>query len=380
MSHKLGVKSVRSLVQPGDGVMPLVKGINHAKKSVEILIFRFDRPEIERALASAVSRGVFVHALIAYTNRGGERNLRALEMRLLAAGVTVARTADDLLRYHGKMMIIDRRELYVLGFNFTYLDIEHSRSFGLITTNRRVVQEAVKLFEADTKRQPYTPGLASFVVSPANARKALSAFIKAAKKQLLIYDPEISDPEMIRLLEERAKAGVEVKVIGRLSRGGANLAVRKPAQLRLHTRTIVRDGRAAFIGSQSLRALELDARREIGVIFQDVRVANCLSNTFQDDWNLEEQYAQPAIKEELPPAAKVAKKVARAVVKDMAPVTPVVEVTVKEVVGDTADVDFNAEEIEESVKDAVKEAVRQVVLNVVEDVAPAGESSKESAR
>src|SRR6202023_1933797 len=121
---------------------------------IEIVIFRFDRIEIEKALATAVSRGVFVHALIAYTNRGGEKNLRELELRLLAAGVTVARTADDLVRYHGKMMIVDRRELYLLAFNFTFLDIEHSRSFGLITTNRKVVHEAVKLFEADTKRQP----------------------------------------------------------------------------------------------------------------------------------------------------------------------------------------------------------------------------------
>ena len=376
----MGVTPVRSLVQPGDGIMPLVKGINHAKKSVEIVIFRFDRTEIERALANAVTRGVSVHALIAYTNRGGEKNLRALEMRLLAAGVTVARTADDLLRYHGKMIVIDRRELYVLGFNFTYLDIEHSRSFGLITTNRRVVQEAIKLFEADTKRQPYTPGLASFVVSPANARKELSAFIKGAKKQLLIYDPEISDPAIIRLLEERAKAGVEIRIIGRVSHGGANLQVRKLPQMRLHTRTFIRDGRQGFIGSQSLRALELDARREIGVIFQDVKVIARLMNTFQEDWALKEQSTQPGIKEELPPAMKVAKKVARAVVKDMAPVTPVVEVTVKEVVGDTADVDLNAEELEESVKDAVKEAVKQVVMNVVEDVAPSPAPLKQGAR
>src|ERR1700686_1028583 len=217
MSGNPGVKSVRSLVQPGDGIMPLVRGINSAKKSVEILIFRFDRTEIERALANAVSRGVFVHALIAYTNRGGEKQLRALEMRLLAAGVTVARTADDLLRYHGKMIIVDRRELYVLSFNFTYLDIEHSRSFGLIATHRKVVQEAVKLFEADTKRQPYTPGLATFVVSPANARKELESFIKKAKKELLIYDPEIADTEMLRVLNERAKAGVDIKIIGRVS-------------------------------------------------------------------------------------------------------------------------------------------------------------------
>src|SRR5215472_948956 len=77
------------LLQPGDGVMPLVKGITTAQHTVEILIFRFDRREIERALANAVSRGVSVHALIAHTNRSGEQALRELELRLLGAGVTV---------------------------------------------------------------------------------------------------------------------------------------------------------------------------------------------------------------------------------------------------------------------------------------------------
>src|SRR5580698_11193504 len=132
---------MKLLVQPGDGIAPLVKGINDATKTIQILIFRFDRVEVENALVKAVSRGVDVRALIAYTNRGGERSLRALEMRLLAAGVTVARTADDLVRYHGKMMIVDGRDLYLTGFNFTNLDIERSRSFGFITTNAKLVQE-----------------------------------------------------------------------------------------------------------------------------------------------------------------------------------------------------------------------------------------------
>jgi len=359
---------VRLLVQPGDGVMPLVKAIDHAKKSVEIVIFRFDRREIETALAKAVTRGVRVHALIAYTNRGGEKNLRDLEMRLLAAGVTVARTADDLVRYHGKMMIVDRRELFLLAFNFTYLDIEHSRSFGVISTNAKLVEEAVKLFVADTTRQPYTPGLGAFVVSPVNARKQISAFIKGAKKQLLIYDPEISDPAMLRLLEERAKAGVEIEIIGKVTRKSANLTVHKLALMRLHTRSIVRDGSDVFVGSQSLRPLELDARREIGAIFRNQKIAGRLIKIFQDDWGQKESPAQ-AVREEVPPAAKVAKKVARVVIKELPPVTPVVETAVQEVVGPGANVDLDPEELEEQVKDAVKEAVKQVVMEAVEEIA-----------
>jgi cardiolipin synthase len=333
------------MVQPADGVMPLVKAINKAKHRVEIVIFRFDRTEVEKALVSAVSRGVFVHALIAYTNRGGERNLRKLEMRLLAEGVTVARTADDLVRYHGKMMIIDRRELYVLAFNFTYLDMDHSRAFGVVTGNKKLVAEAVKLFEADTKRQPYMAGQPNFVVSPVNSRKQLSAFLQGAKKQLLIYDPEISDQPMIRILEDRAKAGVDIRIIGRLTRKSEKLQVHKLSSIRLHTRTIIRDGVQAFIGSQSLRELELGARREIGIIFRDRKIVTQLIKTFTEDWE----------------AIQVAKKFAKAVAKELPPVAPVVEVVVKELVGNKAEVKLDLQEVEEAVKEAVKEAVRDVV-------------------
>src|SRR5439155_9248571 len=161
----------------------------------------------------AVARGVRVRALTANTNKGGEKRLRDLEMVLLDGGVTVSRTAHDLVRYHGKMMILDARLLHVYGFNFTRLDIEKSRSFGVITRNTRLVQEAIRLFEADFDRKPYTAGFDRFVVSPDNARERLAAFIRGARKELLIYDPKVSHPVILRLLAERAKAGVHVNII-----------------------------------------------------------------------------------------------------------------------------------------------------------------------
>ena len=147
--------SVKLLIQPEDGIAPLVAAIKKAKKSVDIVIFRFDRAEIEAALKDAAERGVSVSALIAYANHGGEKSLRKLEMRLLEAGVTVSRTADDLARYHDKLLIIDRRLLFVLSFNFTHLDIDHSRGFGIVTKKGKLVQEALKLLKADTDRTPY---------------------------------------------------------------------------------------------------------------------------------------------------------------------------------------------------------------------------------
>jgi cardiolipin synthase A/B len=357
---------VRLLVQPLDSVMPLVRAIDRARKSIELVIFRLDRQEIEHALRNAVNRGIFVHALIARTNRGGEDGLRKLEMRLLDAGITVARTADNLPRYHDKMLIIDRNTLYLLAFNFTILDIERSRSFGIVTKNAKLVQEAVKLFEADTKRQPYTPGLSTFLVSPINARQQLAKFISGAKKELLIYDPRISDRSMIRLLEERARAGIKISIIGHLTRH-TKLISRKLTAIRLHTRAIVRDRRNAFIGSQSLRQAELDARREAGVIIREPKIVARLIRIFEEDW-LSAKDAT-SLKEQRPPIEKVMKKAAKAITKEFPPMTPVLEQAVKEVIGNRTDVDLDPIEIEESIKDAVKEALKEIVKDVVEEAA-----------
>jgi cardiolipin synthase len=274
---------VKLIIEPDDGVAPVVKAIRKARKSLDIVIFRFDRGEVEKALAGAVERGVNVRALIAHTNKGGEKTLRKLELRLLEAGLTVSRTADDLPRYHGKMMIIDK-VLHIHGFNFTKLDIDKSRSFGVVTRDRKLVAEAMRLFEADFTRQPYTPTHSRFVVSPENARTVLTGFVKGARKQLLIYDQQVSDNLVQRVLLDRAKAGVEIRIIGRLEKDLPRVTTRKLADMRLHVRAIVRDGASVFIGSQSLRKLELDGRREVGVIVNDSRIAKKVASVFESDW------------------------------------------------------------------------------------------------
>jgi phosphatidylserine/phosphatidylglycerophosphate/cardiolipin synthase-like enzyme len=347
--------------------MPLIQGIENAQRSVQIVIFRFDRSDIERALENAVARGVAVHALIAYLNRGGEKKLRKLEMRLLQAGVTVARTSDDLTRYHDKFMIVDGKVLYLLAFNFTYLDVEHSRSFGVVTEDGPYIQEAVKLFEADTLRRRYVPGFDDFVVSPLNARKQLEAFLDEAKQQLLIYDPKISDRAMVRLLEERARDGVEVRIIGRLTRRSEGVTVRRPA-IHLHARTIVRDRHDVFIGSQSLCEAELDARREVGIISHDQTVADGVIKTFEEDWMKEEPAQDIPIVEGGTPASKATKKAVKAIAKELPPVVPILKEAVRKVVGSDAEINLDAEKVEETVRDAIKEVVEVVVKDAVQEV------------
>jgi cardiolipin synthase A/B len=379
---------VKLIIQPEDSVAPLLSAIKSAKKRIDIAIFRADRKDIENALTAAAARGVKVTALIAHVNRGGADNLRKLEIRFLEAGVIVARTADDLIRYHDKFLIIDRRVLYVLSFNFTHLDIDHSRGFGVITTNSAWVREAGRLFSADCTRSTYKAGMDTFVVSPANSRKVFSDFLRRAKKQLLIYDPKISDKEMLRILQERAKAGVEVRIIGKVG-GKYDFDSQKLSGQRLHTRTIIRDGRQAFIGSQSLRPAELDSRRELGLIINDTKAVKKLLETFESDWvpagskkrkavpkekkshqemadddqkkdEISEQKQQKeddkqtevavkALKQELDPLADSVKKAVRKAVAKAG----------DEVLTDKSVKDTMKKVVKKAVKDAVKEAVQE---------------------
>ena len=275
---------MKLIIQPEAGVVPIVKAIKTAKKTIDVLIFRFDRDEIEKALAAAVQRGVVVRALIAHTNRGGEARLRKLEQRLLAAGVLVSRSADDLLRYHAKFMVADS-VLYLFGFNFTKLDIDKSRSFAISTRDSKTVTEALKLFESDVTRQTYAPGKSHLVVSPENARDMLTSFISGAKKDLAIYDTKVQDPSIIKLLRERGEKGVRIRVLGNMRGSDPAIKERKMSNMRLHVRAIVRDGTHAFVGSQSLRKDELENRREVGLIIKNPAVARKILSVFDADWD-----------------------------------------------------------------------------------------------
>jgi cardiolipin synthase len=78
---------------------------------------------------------------------------------------------------------------------------------------------------------------------------------------------------------------VKIRIIGTLEKGNPDIKVRPLATMRLHIRAIVRDGKTAFIGSQSLRRLELEGRREVGIIIQNGAIVRKIQAVFESDWH-----------------------------------------------------------------------------------------------
>jgi phosphatidylserine/phosphatidylglycerophosphate/cardiolipin synthase-like enzyme len=156
---------------------------------------------------------------------------------------------------------------------------------------------------------------------------------------------------------------VEIKIIGRVSKRIPGPEVRKPAKLRLHTRTIIRDRRQAFIGSQSLRTAELDQRREVGIIVRELKVVNGVIKTFEKDWGAS------AVETEQHPELNLTdiKKATKGLVKELSPLNPIVKEAIKSAESETDNPSLNPQEVKETVKEAVKEAVRERVDKMVEE-------------
>jgi phosphatidylserine/phosphatidylglycerophosphate/cardiolipin synthase-like enzyme len=188
------------------------------------------------------------------------------------------------VRYHDKLLIIDRRVLYVLSFNYTHLDIDHSRGFGIVTRKGSLVQEALKLLGADNDRTRIRGWSRRLCRQPVNARKQLLALIAGPKKSCFIYDPKVTDAEMVRALNDRAKEEWTFESSDALGRKSHRLEVRALGGFRLHTRTIVRDRREAFVGSQSLRKPNW-TRGARSACCPRFKVVQRLIDTFEADWS-----------------------------------------------------------------------------------------------
>jgi phosphatidylserine/phosphatidylglycerophosphate/cardiolipin synthase-like enzyme len=291
----------RLLVQPDDGAVPLLRAIDSARRTLDLYVFRLDDKRVAEALRRAARRGVAVRALVAHARRGGQAGQRKLEARLRRMRIAVSRSDDDLQRYHGKMAIVDNRRLLVLGYNFTRRDMEHSRSFGLVLDDRRAVAEAGRMYQADFEHRAYVPEHGKLVVSPFNSRTVLARIIQQARRQLLIYDKRLSDDLMLRLIQRRAEAGVEIRVIGVMQRRLKGVAVADfPG--RLHVRAIIQDGRRLFVGSQSLRRIELDKRREIGAVVSTATEVTRALNVFRQDWAESQSRRRKSGRKVRPPA------------------------------------------------------------------------------
>jgi cardiolipin synthase A/B len=286
----MSTTKVSLIVQPGDSFFPIVNAIDKAKTSINITVFRMDDPIIQEALAEAHRRGVRVRVLVATSARGWEDKNRRLLKDAKKVGIEIKEPAGDSkgTRFHYKVMTVDGKQALVFTFNPTRENLHYTRDFGVHLFDEQIAAELNRLFNADWDDTAFAPDERSpLLVSPYNSREKLTDFFTSAKSSIHIWDAKLSDPAIIRLLDQKAKDGVDVRVICEEHPpvpAGSAIGSREITRFKLHAKCFVVDGERAVLGSMNLRTTSFDKRREVCVAIDDSSIAKRLEAVFTADW------------------------------------------------------------------------------------------------
>src|SRR5262249_10082817 len=124
--------------------------------------------------------------------------------------------------------------------------------------------------------------------SPFNSRKKLLDLLSSAERTIRIMDAKLEDQQILGLLLRKASAGCDVRLISRdafYDEVVANFHVKRLARYKLHAKCIVVDSLRFFVGSQNLRQVNLDRRREVGIMVEDSALARRIERVFDEDWD-----------------------------------------------------------------------------------------------
>jgi phosphatidylserine/phosphatidylglycerophosphate/cardiolipin synthase-like enzyme len=290
------------IVLPDDTAQPVMAAIDAASQSLLIKMFVLSERSLVAAVIAAHRRGVRTRVLLNPYRRSGEKENEASRRALVSAGVEVKDANPAFEVTHEKSMVADGTTAFVGSFNWTAKNLGETRDYGVITTHRHDVEEISAAFDADWRRQRFTPAAESHLVwSPNDARERICGFIEAARERVVVQNERYQDMVVIDCLVRAARRGVKVHVMAKaphtLKRdklvegvGGlrilhdSGIKVHGLRHLKLHGKMLLADDVAAIVGSMNLAPGSFDTRRELGIEVHDEHVIDRLRKVTHHDW------------------------------------------------------------------------------------------------
>ena len=211
--HEL-THNVQVIVQPDDGVRPVLALIEQARRSLRIKQFNFSHPTLLDAVIEAHRRGVAVQVMLNPARSSGDRaNDDAFET-LKAAGVDVEWTSPRFAVTHEKSMVIDGQRALIATFNFAEKYFTQTRDYGLVISDQAEVREIEACFAADRAHGAFHPSEPSALLwSTRNSRRLMSAFVASARHRLDIQHPKFVDAAILDRISAAAHRGVRVPLL-----------------------------------------------------------------------------------------------------------------------------------------------------------------------
>jgi phosphatidylserine/phosphatidylglycerophosphate/cardiolipin synthase-like enzyme len=299
------------IVEPDDGLGPVLDFIESAETTLRIKQFTFNEEQLLDAVIARQKVGVDVRVMLNCTKSGGERANDETFALLEEEGVSVAWANPAFYVTHEKSMVADSRAAMVATFNLAIKYFTRTRDFGVVTTDPAQVAQIIEVFEADWAQREWVPTTnAGLLWSNSNSRLVMAQFIDTAQTRLDIQHPKFVDAVILDRIIAAADRGVKVHVLcgGRHGISDSDVLdtfaslrtfhyfgvkVHKQKNLRAHAKLVIVDRSRALLGSMNIDRSAFDLRRELGIMTDDPTVVERLQTTFDADWSTSHQYHAP---------------------------------------------------------------------------------------
>jgi cardiolipin synthase len=301
----------RLIVEPDDGLAPVLEFFASAEKSLLIKQFTFTEDRFIEAVIERKNAGVDVRVMLNAKRSGGDRANDDTFERFANAGIPVQWSSPKFYVTHEKSVVVDGSAALVATFNLCEKYFSLTRDYGVITYDPCQVSQIVDVFNADWEHSDWSPSAYEGLLwSNSNSRYHFAQFIDTATHRLDIQHPKYVDAVILDHIAAAAGRGVKVHVLCGGKHGISEwdildtfaslrtlrrfgVKVHKQKNLRVHAKLVIVDTETALVGSMNIDRSAFDQRRELGVTISDPVVVGRLKQIFDADWELSHQYEPP---------------------------------------------------------------------------------------
>lgn len=282
------------IIEPDMGRAPILTAMNHAKSSIQLVMYGLTDENCIEALIAAKNKNLQV-LLEKTPYKADDENLLAIKL-LQENNISLYWPNPEFKLTHQKTFLFDHNKALIMTFNLTHSTFTKERNFGLLTTDQNIVDEIESVFEADKKHLNIRVNNPNLAWCPNNCRERIRSLIKSAKSSIDMYAQDISDYSMTGVLGQAARSGIQVQLLlsesanriknqkrfEYLRRAGALIHFNR--HYIIHAKVIIIDDQYALLGSINLTESSMNDNRELSVITKDTAVIKELINTFKEDW------------------------------------------------------------------------------------------------
>lgn len=280
------------IVEPDMGRAPIIDAINNSKYSISLVMYGMTDDELLDAFIKQKNRGRTLKIILEQTPYKAEDENKKAQNLLNENKIAWHGGVKPFRLIHEKTLLLDGNKAIVMTFNFTKSTFKRDRNFALIVDDKKTVSALNNLFSADWNQTPVVIDQGNLIISPDNSRYKVLQLIDAAKSDIKIYAPSLSDYKLLGELAKAARRGVTIKILTTanlrakqkdfLTQAGINIAISK--KYFIHAKVIIVDNKLAMLGSLNFTKPSFDVNREVSIITEDREVLRQLIKTFESDW------------------------------------------------------------------------------------------------